>query len=309
MAASFPYARVETGPPAIRARTFPASVLPPPPPTPAGSLPWAPGAGAGPVAAPGPSRRGCHRPAPRGQGMRSRPREVPLGESETRSGRLPPGQGRRWRRVSPHPQPPPLAAHPRAGGHSGTVRRSAALALALGEFGDAASPLLPHPSRRRTCYHVLQINNGGGEAWLRRRRGPGAAGGAALRCTNSQTPQPARAARAPCVPLRPDLINDTQRPPRPRPPRARPLASSHWPGRAGAGRHRRRRLAGGESVSMFKPRREVNRGSRRAELGERGAARWPRECCSEGGEEGGRERERERASERGRARLQLLNFH
>lgn len=53
----------------------------------------------------------------------------------------------------------------------------------------------------------------------------------------------------------------------------------------GAGRRRRRRLAGGESVSMFKPRREVNRGSRRAALGERGAARRPRECCSEGGEE------------------------
>lgn len=141
---------------------------------------------------------------------------------------------------------------------------------------------------------------------MRRRRGPGAAGGAVLRRANSQTPQPARAARPPRVPLRADLINDTQRPPRPRPPRARPPASSHWPGRAGAGRRRRRRLAGGESVSMFKPRREVNRGSRRAALGERGAARRPRECCSEGGEEGG-ERGRERA--RGRARLQLLNFH
>lgn len=147
MAASFPYARGETGPPAIRARTFPASVLPPPPPPPARSLPCAPGAGAGPAAAPGPSRRGCHRPTPRGQGMRSRPRQVPLGEGETRSGRLPPGRGRRWRGGCPlHPQPPALAAHPRAGGHSGTVRRSQRSPLLWASWG--ASRPLCFPTRQ-----------------------------------------------------------------------------------------------------------------------------------------------------------------
>lgn len=33
-----------------------------------------------------------------------------------------------------------------------------ALALALGELGGVASPLLPHSSRWRACYHVSQIN-------------------------------------------------------------------------------------------------------------------------------------------------------
>lgn len=60
---------------------------------------------------------------------------------------------------------------------------------------------------------------------------------------------------------RTDLINDTEALGILAPPPPSPSAAPHWPPASEAGSIPRRGLAGAESVSMFKPRRELNRGS------------------------------------------------
>lgn len=119
MAASFQCLRVETGAPANRALTFPASVLPPRPPPLARSFPPRRGqrrapsrAGrvrrggqgrVGAAAAPSPARRSCRRAdtslsrsaAPRARGDDAALRTCPSGGRDT-LGAAPAGPGRGW---------------------------------------------------------------------------------------------------------------------------------------------------------------------------------------------------------------------
>lgn len=127
------------------------SSLSPPPATaaPAASLPCAPGRGRALRRPPAPHGAAASAPLPPARGALPPSGTAPR-KGETSSGRLPrPGRGwRRWREVPPT-RSPLLSARPSPGDRA--AESSPRPRSALGEFGGVASPLLPHPSTRRTC--------------------------------------------------------------------------------------------------------------------------------------------------------------
>lgn len=99
-------------------------------------------AGVGAAAAPGPSRRGCLRPAPRGHGMRSRPGAAPRGGRDP-LGAAPQGRGGGGGAGGVPPPTPPFSRRTSPGRRSLWDRAeesSPRPRSALAEFGGVAYP-------------------------------------------------------------------------------------------------------------------------------------------------------------------------